>query len=77
MILDLGHRPDKAGNVVVNARPEARTSIVVDGRLNPGRRRISGRPEDATEDKGEVYDVARHKADFRLAEEWVEADYVK
>ena len=32
------------------------------------------RPEDATEDKGEVYDVARHKAD--LAKERVEADYI-
>jgi hypothetical protein len=77
VILELGHRPNKAGNVVVNAPPETRTSIVVDRRLNPARRHIAGRPEDATEDEGKVYDVARLKADLLLAEERVGADYVK
>jgi hypothetical protein len=79
VILELGHRPNKAGNVVVNAPPETRTSKVVDRRLvlNPARRHIAGRPEDATEDEGEVYDVARLKADLLLAEGRVGADNVK
>jgi len=67
MILELGHRPNKAGNVVVDARLETGTSKIVDHRLNLTRRHIVGRPEDSTEDKGEVYDVAHHKADLLLA----------
>ena len=77
MILELGHRPNKVGYVVVNARLETRTSKAVDRRLNPTRRHIAGRPEDPTEDKGEVYDVAHYMADLLLAKERVEAGYVK
>ena len=61
----------------MDPRLEARTSKVVDHRLNLTRRHITRRPEDPTEDKGEVYDVAHHKADLLLAKERVEADYVK
>lgn len=75
MILELGHRPNEPGNVVVNAPSETRTSIVVDGRLNPTRRHIARRPEEATQDKCEVYNVARHKADLLLAEERVGTGY--
>jgi hypothetical protein len=77
VILELGHCPNKAGNVVVDARLETRTSKIVDHRLNLTRRHIAGRPEDATEDKGEVYNVAHHKTDLLLAKERVEANYVK
>jgi hypothetical protein len=76
VILELGHRINKAGNIVVDARLETRTSKVVDRRLNLTRRHIA-RTEDSTEDKEEVYDVAHHKADILLAKERVEADYVK
>ena len=77
MILELRHRPNKAGNVVVDPSLETRTNKVVDHRLNLTRRHITRRPEDPTEDKGKVYDVAHHKADLLLAKETVEADYVK
>jgi hypothetical protein len=76
VILELRHRRNKAGNVIVDAL-ETRTSKVVDRRLNFTRRHIAGRLEDATEDKGEVYDVTHHKAYLLLAKERVEADYVK
>jgi hypothetical protein len=72
VILELGHRPNKAGYVVVDARLETRTSKVADRRLNLTRRHIAGGLEDAAEDKGEVYDVAHHKTDLLLAKERVE-----
>jgi len=78
VVLELGHRhsPKKAGNVVVDACVETRTSEVVDHRPNLTGRHIARRPEDATEDKGEVHDIAHHKADLSLAKERVEVDYV-
>ena len=56
---------------------ETRASKVVDRRLDHNRRHDARRPEDATEDKGEVYDVSHHKADLLLAKERVEACCVK
>ena len=76
MILELGQRRNKAGNIFVDARLETRTSKVVDRRLNLARRHIA-RTEDSTEDKEEVYNVAHHKADILLAKERVEADYLE
>ena len=76
MILELGYRRNKAGNISVYARLETRTSKVLDRRMNLARRHIA-RAEDSTEDKEEVYDVAHHKADILLAKERVQADYVK
>ena len=76
MILKLGHRLNKAGNVVVDGRLETRTSKVVDHRLNLTRRHVAGRTENAAEDKDEVYNVAHHKADILLAKEMVEANYI-
>jgi hypothetical protein len=35
------------------------------------------RPENSTEDKSKVYNVAHHKADMLVAKERVETDYVK
>jgi hypothetical protein len=74
----LGHRPNKAGNIIVDALLETRITIFVDHRLNLTRRNIAGGPEDATEDKDEVYDVAHHEADILIAKEMVqvEADYI-
>jgi hypothetical protein len=74
VILKLGHCPNKAGNVVVDVRLATRTSKIVDHRLDLTRRQIAGGPEDATEDKDEVYDVAHHKADLLLAKERVQAN---
>ena len=67
MILELGHRPNKAANVVVDACLETRTSKVVDRRLNRTRRHIARRPVDAIEDKSEVHNVSHGKADVLLA----------
>ena len=39
-------------------------------------RHAAGRTEDATQDKGEVYNVPHHKADILLSKERVEADCV-
>ena len=76
MILELGHRRNKVGNIVVDARLDTRTGKVVDRRLNLTRRDIA-RTEDSTENKGEVCDVAHHKGNLLLAKEGVEADSVK
>ena len=64
--LEFRHRHNKATNVVVDARLETRTRKVVDHQLNFTRRHIA-RSEDPAEDKGEVYDVAHHKADILRA----------
>ena len=61
----------------MDARLETRTGKIVGHRLNLTRRHISGSPEDATEDKGEVYDVAHHKTDLLLAKKRIEANYIK
>jgi hypothetical protein len=70
--LELGHRRDKAANVVVDARLEMRSRKAVDRRLNYARRHIA-RTEDSTEDMSEIYNVANYKADFLRAKERVEA----
>ena len=66
MKLEILHHRNKATDVVVDARLEARTRKVVDRRLNFTRRHIA-KTEDPAEDKGEVYDVAHHKADVLRA----------
>jgi len=60
----------------VDAHLETRPSRIVDRWLNLTKRHIVGRPEDPTENKGEIYDVAHHKADILLAKKTVEADYI-
>ena len=74
MILELGYRLNKAGNVVVNARLETRTSKIVDRQLNLARRHIAVRPENSTKDKDEVYDVANHKGNILPAKERIEVE---
>jgi hypothetical protein len=48
----------------MDARLETTTHEVVDRRLNLTMWHISRKPEDSTEDKGEVDNVASHKADI-------------
>jgi len=76
MILELGHRPNKAGNVVVDARLETRAIKIVHHRLSSTRWHIAVKPENATEDKSKVNNVAHHEADILIAKETVEADYI-
>ena len=77
-ILELGHRPNKAGNVVVDARLGTRTTRIeiVDHRLSPTTWHFALRPENVTEDNSKVYDVAHHEADILIAKEMVEADHI-
>jgi hypothetical protein len=75
-ILKLGHSINKAKNLRVDARLVSRTGKIVDHRLDPIRCHIAERPENATEDKTQVYNVAHHKRDLLPATEGVEADYV-
>jgi len=53
-----------------------RASEVVHRRLNIARWHVARRLENATEDKGEAYNVAHDKADILIAEDRVEAEYV-
>lgn len=76
VILEFGHRFDEPTNLDVDVRLEFRTSKVILHRLNLIRRDIAGRPENATEDKGKVYDVGHHKADILIAVQRVGADEV-
>ena len=75
VILEFGHRFNEAANLDVDVRLEVRTSKVILHRLNPTRRHV-GRPENATEDKGKVYDVGHHKANILIAVQRVGADDV-
>lgn len=76
MILELRHRPNKAGNVVVDSPLDIRTSKIVDHWLNPTRWYTAVRPENATKDKSKVYNVAHHEADILMAKEMVKADNI-
>ena len=76
VILEFGHCFDEATNLDVDVRLEFRTSKVILHRLNLIRQHIAGRPENATEDKGKVYDVGHHKADILIAVQRVGADEV-
>jgi len=60
----------------VDVRLVSRTGKIVDHRLNPIRCHIAVRPENATEDKSQVYNVTHQTRYFLLAAEGVEADYV-
>ncbi len=76
-ILELGHTINKAENLGVDARLVSRTGKIVDHRLNPIRCHIAVRPENATEDKSQVYNVTHQTRDCLLAAEGVEADVMQ
>jgi len=71
VILKLGHRPNKAADIAVDARLETRISKVVDHRPKPTRCHIAVRPENVTEDESKVYNVAHHQANILFAKEMV------
>lgn len=75
-MLECGHTFNKAVNLGVDALLKTRIGKIVHHQLNLVRWHIAGRPENPTEDKGEVDDVAHNKADILVAEQRVEADYV-
>jgi hypothetical protein len=76
LMLESGHTFNKTVNLGVDARLETRICKIVHHRLDLVRRHVAGRPENPTEDKGEVDDVAHNKADILVAGQSVEADYV-
>ena len=76
MIVKPGYRSNEAADLRVDARLETSIGKVIHRRLYLVRRHVAGRPENPTEDKGEVYDVAHNKADILVAEQRVEAEYV-
>ena len=75
-ILELGDRPNKAGNVIVYARLETRISKIVHHRLSHIRWHIAVSSENATEDKSKVYNVRHHEADILFAKEMVDANHI-
>jgi hypothetical protein len=76
LMLETGHIFNKAVDLGVDARLETRIGKVVHHRLDLVRWHVARRPENPTEDKGEVHDVAHNKADILVAGQSVEADYV-
>lgn len=67
VILEKRHSAKKAFDLGVDAYLETRTGKVVHHRLDLTWRHVTGKPENAAEDKGEVYNVAHHYADILIA----------